>query len=110
MDTKLATRQIRIQQWVAIIKDCKNSGLKVDAYCQQNDISRDAYYYWLLKVKETALPQSGFVEIDASLKHPVVNDKPKSQLVTNINGIKLSINDGVSMDLLSQVIQGLKNA
>ena len=51
MNTKLATTQIRITEWAAIIKDCKSSGLKVDEYCQQHDISRDAYYYWLRKVK-----------------------------------------------------------
>lgn len=31
MDTKLATRQIRMQQWAATIKDCRASGMTVDA-------------------------------------------------------------------------------
>ena len=47
MNTKLATTQIRITEWAAIIKDCKSSGMKVDDYWQQHDISRDTYYYWL---------------------------------------------------------------
>ena len=34
-----------------------------DDYCRQHDISRDAYYYWLRKVKEKALLQVGFVEV-----------------------------------------------
>ena len=108
MDTKLATRQIRIQQWAAIFKDRTSSGLKVDDYCQQHDISRDAYYYWLRKVKEAALTQSGFVEINPLQLIPDTKDKP--QLVVDINGIKLDIHEGTSMDLLSQVIQVLKNA
>ena len=41
MNTKLATTQIRINEWAAIIKDCKASGMKVDEYCQQHAISRD---------------------------------------------------------------------
>lgn len=45
MNTKLATRQIRLNEWAAVIKDCKASGLKVDTYCEQHGISRDAYYY-----------------------------------------------------------------
>lgn len=32
MNTKLATRQIRLNEWAAVIKDCKASGLKVDTY------------------------------------------------------------------------------
>ena len=47
MDTRLATNQIRLQQWAAIIHDRKESGLKVDDYCKLNNLSRNAYYYWL---------------------------------------------------------------
>lgn len=65
MNTKLATRQIRLNEWAAIIKDCKASGQKVDIYCEQHGLSRDAYYYWLRKVKEAALTQAGFVELPA---------------------------------------------
>ena len=63
MNTKLATRQIWSHEWAAIIKDCKASGQKVDIYCEQHGLSRDAYYYWLCKVKEAALKQAGFVEL-----------------------------------------------
>ena len=65
MNTRLATRQIRLNEWAAIIKDCKASGQKVDIYCEQHGLSRDAYYYWLRKVKEAALTQAGFVELPA---------------------------------------------
>lgn len=41
MNTKLATRQIRLEEWAAIIKDCKASGQNVDIYCEQHGLSRD---------------------------------------------------------------------
>ena len=72
MNTKLATTQIRITEWAAIIKDCKSSGMKVDDYCQLHDISRDAYYYWLRKVKTAALQQAGFVELPMPETKPVL--------------------------------------
>ena len=59
MNNKLATTQIWLTEWAAVIKDCKTSGLKVDDYCQPHNLSRDSYYYWLQKVKETALKQAG---------------------------------------------------
>ena len=71
MNTKLATTQIRITEWAAIIKDCKSSGMKVDDYCQLHDISRDAYYYWLRKAKTAALQQAGFVELPMPETKPV---------------------------------------
>ena len=63
MNTKLATSRIRTGQWADIIKDCKRSGLKVEYYCAQHGLSRNAYFYWLRKVKEATLTQSGFVEV-----------------------------------------------
>lgn len=42
MNTKLAARQIRLNEWVAIIKECKVSGQKVDLYCEQHGLFRDA--------------------------------------------------------------------
>lgn len=47
MNTKLATSQIRLKNWAAIIQDRKQSGLSVNDYCSQHQLSRDAYYYWL---------------------------------------------------------------
>ena len=47
MNTKLATSRMRTGQWADIIKDCKESGLKVDDYCAQHSLSRNAYCYWL---------------------------------------------------------------
>ena len=55
MNTKLATSQIRLKNWAAIIQDRKQSGLSVNDYCSQHQLSRDAYYYWLRKIKETCL-------------------------------------------------------
>lgn len=109
MDTKLATRQIRLQQWAAVIKDRNSSGLKVDDYCKQHGISRDTYFYWLRKVREAALIQSGFVELEPAANTP---EEPEEQpsLEANINGITLSIREGVSMDLLSKVIRVIKDA
>ena len=76
MNIKLVTRQIWSHEWAAIIKDCKASGQKVDIYCKQHGLSRDAYYYWLRKVKEAALKQAGFVEL------PVLKpEQPPSKIV-----------------------------
>lgn len=63
MNTKPATTQIKLKNWAMIIKNQKDSEFKVKEYCAQHNISKDAYYYWYKKVKETALHESGFVEI-----------------------------------------------
>ena len=72
MNTKLATTQIRITEWAAIIKDCKSSGMKVDDYCQLHDISRDAYYYWLRKVKTAALQDKRMNDYPSPILFPAI--------------------------------------
>ena len=70
MNTKLATSQIRLKNWAAIIQDRKQSGLSVNDYCSQHQLSRDAYYYWLRKIKENLLVESGFVEVAPPVPFP----------------------------------------
>lgn len=117
MNTKLATRQIRLNEWAAIIKDCKASGQKVDIYCEQHGLSRDAYYYWTRKVKEAALKQAGFVEFPAPVpeQEPVTTiDKGTSafeaQMIIKINGIEFCLNDNSQSELISRVLKTILHA
>lgn len=63
-------------------------------------------YYWLRKVKEAALAQSGFVEI----QQQEVSSACPPLLTASINEIVLGISENTPMDLLANVIKVLKNA
>ena len=91
MNTKLATSRMRTGQWADIIKDCKESGLKVDDYCAQHGLSRNAYFYWLRKVKEAALTQSGFVEVRQQVEFSSCYSSPK--LTASVNEVVLGIDE-----------------
>ena len=108
MNTKLATSRMRTGQWADIIKDCKKSGLKVNDYCAQHGLSRNAYFYWLRKVKEATLTQSGFVEVQQQVE--VSSCYPSPKLTASVNEIVLGIDENTPMDLLANVIKVLKNA
>ena len=41
------TKELRLAQWAGIIKEQKESGLTVKDWCNQNGITKDAYYYWV---------------------------------------------------------------
>ncbi len=59
-DIQTVTQNVILQQWTAIIQDRQTSGLKVDVwYCSEHNISRNAYDYWLRKVKAAAIESSG---------------------------------------------------
>ena len=108
MNTKLATSRMRTGQWADIIKDCKESVLKVDDYCAQHGLSRNTYFYWLRKVKEAALTQSGFVEVRQQVEVSACYLSPK--LTASVNEVVLGIDENTPMDLLANVIKVLKSA
>lgn len=110
MNTKLATTQIRIAEWAAIIKNCKSSGMKVDEYCQQHDISRDAYYYWLRKVKAAALQQTGFVELPVPEVKSVQTTDFATQMVVKVPGAELSINNDTPTELITKILEVIHHA
>jgi hypothetical protein len=110
MNTKLATTQIRITQWASIIKDCRSSGLKVDEYCQQHSLSRDAYYYWLRKVKEASLQQAGFVELPAPETRTVPAADFSSQLIIKTNGMEIGINNDTPTELIARILGVIRHA
>ena len=111
MDTKLATKQIRLNEWAEIIKDCKASGLKVDEYCSQHSLSRDAYYYWLRKVKEAALQQAGFVELPAAgfVTKPDSDDFTP-QMIIHVGDTDLHINETTPTELIRRVLEMMRHA
>lgn len=111
MDTKLATSQIRLNQWTAVIRECKASGLTVNDYCTQHDLSRHAYFYWLRKVKNAALQQAGFVELPTDpITSSAKTDDFSVQLRITIGDVELGINDDTSSALLARTIEVIRRA
>jgi len=57
--------ELKIAQWSDVIRKAGESGMPVRRWLTQNNISKDAYYYWLRKIKR-ASKESGvkpFVEL-----------------------------------------------
>ena len=117
MNTKLATRQIRLHECTEIIKDCKASGQTVDIYCEQHGLSRDAYYYWLRKVKEAALKQASFVELPVLQPEQAPSkavEKGSSafeiQMIIKIKEIEFCVNENTSSELISRMLEVIRHA
>lgn len=44
-----------MNEWRQLIHERQQSGLSVRAWCQQNGIRENSYYYWLRIIREEAL-------------------------------------------------------
>ena len=111
MDTRLATRQYRLNKWADIIHDRCESGMNVSKYCELNDISKNSYYYWLKKLKENVLETSGvtFAEI-TPYSTDTCDDSKTKDISVSIGGAVINIHEGTSKELLSMVVEVLNDA
>ena len=55
MNSLPVEKQYQIAKWADIIKSCKSSGMMVSERLNQNNISKDQYYYWQRKLKDACL-------------------------------------------------------
>lgn len=63
MNIQTAKRQAQLQKWITIIQKCNQSGMKIIDFCNSEGITKDAYYYWLRKVREAALESQTDVSV-----------------------------------------------
>jgi len=81
LNAKELETQHNLKKWAAIIKECRSSGMKILQWLEINNISKDQYYYWQKKLKETCIDTferqaATFVEL------PVTKEVPASTELT----------------------------
>jgi hypothetical protein len=108
--------KFRKEQWEKLIIDCKSSGLKVDDWCAQNNITHHAYYYWLRKIRKQAcesilpaLPKEEKAVTFAKLE--VQNSKRDTQVavIIHLSSATLEVIEGTSQQTVEAVLLALNN-
>ena len=46
-------KQVKLQYWLEVIRQCRASGLTNQAWCEQHNISLKSYYYWIAKIRNS---------------------------------------------------------
>ncbi|OGO80802.1 MAG: hypothetical protein A2Y21_08610 [Clostridiales bacterium GWC2_40_7] len=67
----MATEKHKVQllRWKALIQDRMNSNLKIMEWCEKNNVSKDAYYYWLKQIRIEAV-----AEANSKFNKPVISE------------------------------------
>lgn len=120
-----------MQQWTAIVEDRLASGLKIDEYCEKNQLSRNSYFYWLRKIREeratSVLPDNNdlllasvstgaLVELVPSSKHNdaipriEVPDEDAKSFGFFVNRISITVGRDISEEMLSKIMRATRNA
>lgn len=107
------SEEASISLWKNRIEIRKASGLKVGEWCQQNDISKNVYYYWNSKVKKQMQRQNNvFVEVSVPEKTPNANPstsvKSESGMMIQWKNVSIMVKDASSVELAVMLLGRLE--
>ena len=107
--------KFRMEQWEKLIIDRQNSGLHIDEWCEKNQISRHAYYYWLRKIRkkacESVLPAMSKQNTPVSFAKVELQPHQSSAAAITIQfqSATIEVKDGTSPQTIEAVLTALKN-
>ena len=73
MNTRKYTAEYRLKKWAAIIKECRESGLSVKAYCANTGFHPNTYFYWQKKLREAAYEIYAVTQTVSTALNPLKN-------------------------------------
>lgn len=108
MDQLVTT--FRDQQWLAMIQDQKQSGLSIKAWCRENGISENCFFYRQHKLRQrigSALPT--FVEIKPSAQPvPEQNLENQNRVASiHIGNVTVVLSNQASGELIRNIVEAL---
>ena len=98
------TERIRMQEWRRIIEDRAVSGLTIRAYCEEHNLSKNAYYYWLRKLRERVLKEQRFAEISIPEVREVMVKETFTPVRINIGKCNMVIEDKETLRTVVEVL------
>lgn len=112
MNVQKVSNDVRLNEWMNVVKECRESGLPVSTWCEQNDIRTQSYYYWLKKIRTLAC-ESVSSETSANPFVPVpINSettKSYSNCVATLHkgDVRIEIFNDISFQLLNELLKAL---
>lgn len=62
MKPREVATKFKMSHWAGIIRECKESGLSIRAFCENAGFHENRYYYWQKKLREMACEELALTE------------------------------------------------
>lgn len=123
MDVQEMTREIRLQQWAGIVKECRGSGKTVKSWCTENGINEKSYFYWQKRVREAACqeltayreqqvaktePRAANTPVFAECKFPENNHAAGTAVTIHLNGAVVEVHHGAEASVIESILHALR--
>lgn len=124
MDTRKIAQDYRMNKWINLIQECHDSGDGVRAWCRNNGIKTNSYYYWLRKIRVAAckaLPspsnQQQIVPIEMPKSENLISsdsvyvssETSSADIVIRLGEAVVEIHNTASNTLIESTLRFLKN-
>lgn len=119
MDTREVAYKYRLNQWTAIIRECRTSGQTVKAWCSEHQINQKSYYYWLKRVRAAACEALPALNADNNTIVPVNLVRPtagqsqaesrnSATVIIRLGPVTLEISNSASATLIENTLKALQ--
>ena len=112
-----AKRTARTIEWRQLIHERQQSGQSVKAWCLQNGIRENRYYYWLRIIQEEALCEAktrsgALVRVEPEkLAIGAVSPQPVSGgIVIRAHGVEAEFPSGTDIGVLAEFVKAVSHA
>ena len=101
-------REYQLQEWSGMLRERKESGLSVKAWCSERGITEHTYYYRLRQMACNALEQAQPAQLaEVPLAPKVSENQPVLRLATNAGTLEIINAD---RSVLDQVLRAMLHA
>ena len=117
IDLREVSQQVRLQQYAAMVQECKASGMTVRAWCEENGIAYKNYYYRQRRVRKALLEMEGsgssFLNAPAHTIFAKLPTKAFAQTgnepatTINVNGLTIDIYSGAGADVIKASLKAV---
>ena len=112
-----AKRTARIIEWRQLIYERQQSGQSVKAWCLQNGIRENRYYYWLKIIREEALCETKDwcgalvrVEPEKLAVETVSSQAASGGIVIRAHGVEAEFPSGTDIGILAAFVKAVSHA
>ena len=102
----VVNQQQKLGEWAERVSACRNSGLSVRAWCQENEVCEQTYYRWQRRLYELAQNQAEnrFAEIT-----PQAKNRSDIAVTVQIGGVELAVHNGADAATVEAVMRVVKS-
>lgn len=125
MNTREMAEEYRLSHWAGILRERKESGLSIRAYCKQAGFHENVFYYWQRKLRQAALAElsdEDEMKVSAPEDWALCTTKPalteasvktvamsSEQLTVEAQGLRITAGSAYPVEQLAQLLRKLMN-